>query len=49
MMVERGIVVEHSTSHRWTFHYVLHLREQFRQCKRSATGVPEEPGVAARR
>jgi transposase-like protein len=49
MMVERGIVVEHSTSHRWTFHYVLHQREQFRLCKRSATVVSEEPGAAPRR
>jgi putative transposase len=38
MGAERGISVDHTTSHRWTVHYAPLLLEQFNRRKRPVTG-----------
>jgi putative transposase len=38
MMAERGISVDHATTHRWTVHYAPLLLEQFNRRKRPVTG-----------
>jgi transposase-like protein len=38
MMAERGVSVDHATSHRWTLRYTPELLERFNQRKRVVTG-----------
>jgi putative transposase len=38
MMQERGILVDHSTIHRWVIHYVPQLEKEFRMKKRKPCG-----------
>jgi transposase-like protein len=38
MMAERGISVDHATTHRWIVRYSPELLEQFNRRKRAATG-----------
>ncbi|WP_033742878.1 transposase, partial [Pantoea sp. aB] len=35
MMAERGIIVDHSTLHRWVIRMVPRLDRAFRRCKRT--------------
>lgn len=37
-MAERGISVDHATSHRWVIHYSPELLERFNQRKKAVTG-----------